>query len=278
MEYQDARRLEEQDWRDGDGEAMRLDETRRQEQASMLEKIRQQEEVRRLAEARRLEEDKARKTEAEEKDLKEHVKRQVSPGALRNIHQHGKTYTKSTVVQILRKTIVEGKLLSLTCEIVSENVFPVDEESAKIFMEIPQYDLLQIDAASVKGDKLFLNDVVHLEITNKKGLTVNLKEAIQVNKLRKLTNESMKLFAVQFPNFTRVEFDCNTKNANATICEDDSALEEVGKKAVVSHIESQSQPAPASAVRSKRKLVSCPWCVRTFTDADRYKKHIKDDH
>ena len=79
-------------------------------------------------------------------------------------------------------------------------------------MEIPKYDLLQIEAASVKYEKLFLNDVVHLEITNKKGLTVKLKEAIEVNKLRKLTNESMELFALQFPNFTRVEFDCNTKH------------------------------------------------------------------
>ena len=93
---------------------MRLDETRRQEQASMLDKIRQQEEARRLAEARRLEEDKARKTQADEKDLKEHVKSQVSPGALKSIHQHGKMYTKSTVVQILRKNIGEGKLISLT--------------------------------------------------------------------------------------------------------------------------------------------------------------------
>ena len=137
-------------------------------------------------------------------------------------------YTKSTVVQILRNNIVEGKLISLTLgdgETVSENVFPVDEESAKIIMEIPKYDLLQIEAASVKDEKLFLNDVVQAEITNKKGLTVKLKEAIEVNKLRKLTNESMELFALQFPNFTRVEFDCNTKNANATICEDDSALE-----------------------------------------------------
>ena len=94
----------------------------------MLEKIRQQEEARRLAEARRLEEDKARKTQADETDLKEHVKRQVSPGALKSIHQHGKMYTKSTVVQILRKNIVEGKLISLTLgdgETVSENVSPV---------------------------------------------------------------------------------------------------------------------------------------------------------
>ena len=115
-------------------------------------------------------------------------------------------------------------------EFVSENVFPVDEESANIIKEIPKYDLLQIEAASVKEEKLFLNDRVHLEIRDKKGLIVTLKEAIEVNKLRKLTKESMKLFALQFPNFSRVEFDCNKEMVNATVCGDDSSLAEVGIK------------------------------------------------
>ena len=272
-------------------EARRIEEDRRfQETRKLEEQTKKDEDIRRLEEARSLEipvddiniavpEEARRKQEYE--DLRKVIKGTITPGVLKSIHQHGKTYTESSIVQILGKNIVEGQLKSLTLgdgEFVSENVFPVDNESATLIMEIPTYELLQIEEASVKADKLILQDISHLEITNREGLKVQIKEAIEVKKLRKLTKDSMQLLSVQFPNLTKVEFNCHINDANATIYEDDPALKEVGKKTVVvKQIQSISQPAPASS-RPKRKMIHCPWCVRAFTDSDNYKKHIQNEH
>ena len=286
---EESRRLEEV--RRREDEARRIEEDRRLEETRKLEEqTKQDEDIRRMEEASRLEipvndikmplaEETRKKQEYE--DLRKVIKGTITPGVLKSIHQHGKTYTESSIVQILGKNIVEGQLKSLTLgdgEFVSENVFPVDQQSATLIMEIPTYELLQIEEASVKADKLILQDISHLEITNRKGLKVQIKEAIEVKKLRKLTKNSIQLLYVQFPNITKVEFNCHINDANATIYEDDHAFKEVEKKAVVvSQIQSISQPAPASS-RPKRKLTHCPWCVRAFTDSDNYKKHIQNDH
>ena len=51
-----------------------------------------------------------------------------------------------------------------------------------------------------------------------------------------------------------------------------SALERVGKKE-----EQPKEPSPPR-VRSKRKMESCPFCVRSFTDKENLKEHMRSDH
>ena len=53
-----------------------------------------------------------------------------------------------------------------------------------------------------------------------------------------------------------------------TIMADDGVLERVGKK---------EEPSPPR-VRSKRKMESCPLCVRSFTDKENLKEHMRSDH
>ena len=53
---------------------------------------------------------------------------------------------------------------------------------------------------------------------------------------------------------------------------DDGVLERVGKKE-----EQPKEPSPPR-VRSKRKMESCPLCVRSFTDKENLKEHMRSDH
>ena len=57
-----------------------------------------------------------------------------------------------------------------------------------------------------------------------------------------------------------------------TIMADDGVLERVGKKE-----EQPKEPSPPR-VRSKRKMESCPFCVRSFTDKENLKEHMRSDH
>ena len=57
-----------------------------------------------------------------------------------------------------------------------------------------------------------------------------------------------------------------------TIMADDGVLERVGKK------EEQPKEPSLPRVRSKRKMESCPFCVRSFTDKENLKEHMRSDH
>ena len=49
-------------------------------------------------------------------------------------------------------------------------------------------------------------------------------------------------------------------------------MERVGKK------EEQPNELSPPRVRSKRKMESCPFCVRSFTDKENLKEHMRSDH
>ena len=57
-----------------------------------------------------------------------------------------------------------------------------------------------------------------------------------------------------------------------TIMADDGVLERVGKKE-----EQPKEPSPPRA-RSKRKMESCLFCVRSFTDKENLKEHMRSEH
>ena len=137
--------------------------------------------------------------------------------------------------------------------------------------EIPQYDLLKLEAATLKDEKLFLNDVTNFEMFDQKGKQVHFKKEIECTRLRMLGNTAINRYARQFSKLTRVEFNSKEEEQNKKDKADPK------RKDIVNQIDTQSQPAPASS-RVKRKMYSCPWCVRSYTDDNGLKKHIKDAH
>ena len=148
-----------------------------------------------------------------------------------------------------------------------------DEDSAEMLNEIPKYDLLKLEGAAVKNEKNYITDCTHFETSDRKGELVHFTEAIEVRKLWVLGQAKIDRYAKQFPNLTELEF--NSENTNTKAAKNDTF--EALRNDIVYQIESQSQPAPASS-RAKRKLSSCPWCVRSFTDDSNFKKHINEDH
>ena len=203
--------------------------------------------------------------------MKEEVKNHLTPGVLETIHKTGIISTETVVVQIVKKIIVEGQLKSLTLsdgEFISENVYPVDEESANMLKEIPTYDLLKLEAATLKDEKLFLNDVTHFEMFDNKGKQVHFNKAIELTRLRMLGQTAIDRYAKQFSKLTRVEFNSKEQSKN-------DKTEK--RKDIVDQLETQSQPPPASS-RVKRNMNKCPFCVRSYTDNNDLKKHIRYAH
>ena len=105
------------------------------------------------------------------------------------------------------------------------------------------------------------------------GKTVNFEEPIETPNLKMISKETEEQFARNFPNDTKVEFNSQANKPKTNKNEQLTGI----KRKVVDQLESHSQP-PKASPRVKRKLLSCPWCVRTFTDGEKFKKHLNNDH
>ena len=265
---QEARRQEDRRQEDTmRQEARRHDEARRLEDTSVVEKepsrgeetkrledIRRQEE-RRHEEANKLEEARRKEKARSIAEMKEDVKKHVTPGVLHSIFKHGKTLTDTCVVQIIKKNIEDGKLKSLTLgdgELASNNVYPVDEESAEMIKEIPRYELVEVKAATINKEKLYLNHIIHFEMFDSNGKTVNFEEPIETPNLKMISKETEEQFARNFPNNTKVEFNSQANKPKTNKNEQLTGI----KRKVVDQLESHSQP-PKASPRVKRKLLSC---------------------
>ena len=109
-------------------------------------------------------------------------------------------------------------------------------------------------------DMISLNAIDHLELTNKRGESVQTNKPIlglEVDKLRKLNPATLKLWGIRFEKSTNVKFQCKKEVANldATILGVDPALAMVGGK-----------------------LFQCSYCVRSFSYEEKLVEHIDTEH
>ena len=91
-------------------------------------------------------------------------------GVLKSIHKDAKTVEKSPLVQLIAKEVTDGALTTLTLsdgQNFSSNVEPLNEELAEELNNIPMFDLIKIDCAMVRGDRVILTDIEHKAISNK---------------------------------------------------------------------------------------------------------------
>ena len=133
---------------------------------------------------------------------------------------------------------------------------------------LKRFVLVQINSAHVKKDMISLNAIDHLELTNRRG------ESVQINKpiLGVEVDRSLKLWGIRFEKTTNVDFKCKKEVANldATILRVDPALAVDG---------GCSQDADESqATRPKRKLFQCSYCVRSFSEEEKLVQHLDTEH
>ena len=153
---------------------------------------------------------------------------------------------------------------------------PKDDKAAENLNRINRFALVQIDQATVKGDKLVEDEVDILEISEKRGKVINLKKAYLgegVEKLKRIGADSMSLWGLKLIGGQKVEFRARKAGSdqNTTILKVDSVLEEVGNSSKA------SEPA-STEPRSKRKRTQCPFCVRTFSNTEASVKHVDCEH
>ena len=106
------------------------------------------------------------------------------------MHKEGRSYSHETILQVVELNKDEsGKLHSIALsdgEYVSHNF----ETPNRVMVEgLKRFDLVQINSAHVKKDMISLNTIDHLELTNKKGKSVQISKPIlgvEVDKQRKL--------------------------------------------------------------------------------------------
>ena len=157
-------------------------------------------------------------------------------------------------------------------EYVSHNI----ETPSQVMVEgLKRFDLVQINSAHVKKDMISLNAIDHLELTNRRGESVQINKPIlgvEVDRLRKLNPATLKLWGIRFEKTTNVDFKCKKEVANldATILRVDPALAVVGG---CSQDADESQPT-----RPKRKLFHCSYCVRSFSEEEKLVQHIDAEH
>ena len=95
------------------------------------------------------------------------------------------------------------------------------------------FDLVQINSAHMTKDMIGLDAIDHLELTNRRGESVQINKPIlgvEVDRLRKLNPATLKLWGIRFEKTTNVNFKCKKEVANldATILRVDPALAVVG--------------------------------------------------
>ena len=82
---------------------------------------------------------------------------------------------------------------------------------------LKRFGLVQINSAHVTKDMIGLDAIDHLELTNKKGDSVQISKPIlgvEVDKLRKLNSATLKLWGIRFEKSANVRFQCKKEVAN----------------------------------------------------------------
>ena len=127
----------------------------------------------------------------EEEGFERSMRKKVSVGDLLTMHKEGRTYSHETIVQVVELND-SGKLHSIAHsdgEYVSHNI----ETPSQVMVEgLKRFDLVQINSAHVKKDMISLNAIDHLELTNRRGESVQINKPIlgvEVDRLRKLNPE-----------------------------------------------------------------------------------------
>ena len=157
-------------------------------------------------------------------------------------------------------------------EYVSHNI----ETPSQVMVEgLKRFDLVQINSAHLTKDMVDLDAIDHLELTNKRGESVEITKPIlgvEVDKLRKLNPATLRLWGIRFEKSTNVKFQCKKEVANldATILTVDPALAVVGG--------SSKEADEAQPTRPKRKLFQCSCCVRSFSEEEKLVQHIDTEH
>ena len=222
-------------------------------------------------------EEKAEEVKIQDNELQnEEVRKLLTPGELLRMHKDAKC-SEAPVVQLLAKNVVEGKLLSMTISDgvkVSENVVPANDELGQRMNKIKQYDLIQIEKAAVFKSKIVLHAMDHLQMTDTDGQYVGIKEPVRAKEvvaLKKFRQETLDMWGIRFNMSTNVEM-VDKEDLNNTMLREDPLIMKVGQK------QSREDDDTMQSKRIKRSLVSCPFCIRTFTDQNSLKKHMSDDH
>ena len=120
--------------------------------------------------------------EREKLELESSIRKRLSLQDLLHIHRDAKTFSEETCLQILEKHYdpTTGKLSRVTLSdgaFVSSNVVPKDDKAAENLNRIDRFALVQIDQATVKGDKLVVDEVDIVDLSDKSGKDINLKKA-----------------------------------------------------------------------------------------------------
>ena len=110
-------------------------------------------------------------------------------------------------------------------------------------------------------------------LTDESGQYCPIKSAVKANgveSLRKIKQTTLDLWGIRFSNRKKVSV--NTVEVNNTLLDEDQFLMSAGSK------ERKEDQHMVSGSRTKRKMVSCSFCIRTFTDLENMKEHMKDAH
>ena len=227
-------------------EEVRVDEQQVDEGQQRQVEEEQQERLEEVEQRRQAEQQKKREQEKEEEDpkkiegkkLENGLRKRMSVGHLKTMHRDAKTLGQKTVVQVVEKHFdpSNGRLKSLALSdgaFVSQSVLPLNDQAAEGMNELRKFDLIEINCAFIRKDKLILEDIDHLEVCDKEGTSHQISGPIlglEITQLKRLNPETMKLWGVKYEVEKEVEFDCEktVKDPNETFLRADPALIEVG--------------------------------------------------
>ena len=100
--------------------------------------------------------------------------------------------------------VTDGALTTFTLsdgQNFSSNVEPLNEELAEDLNNIPMFDLIKIDCAMVRGDRVILTDIEHKAISNKDGDAIAISGPLTapgVQVLEELRLELLQVWAIRF--------------------------------------------------------------------------------
>ena len=206
-------------------------------------------------------------------------------GVLKSIHKDAKTVEKSQLVQLIAKEVTDGALTTLTLsdgQNFSSNVEPLNEELAEELNNIPMFDLIKIDCAMVRRDRVILTDIEHKAISNKDGDAIAISGPLTapgVQVLEELRPELLQVWGIRFGDEVDVVFNAKTTaNLDATLLQQDPYVTEVGQPSGA-----VTEPQPSVSGRNKCSLLLCPFCdamgiKRTFGDESKLKTHFNLEH
>ena len=95
------------------------------------------------------------------------------------------------MVQLIAKEVTDGALTTLTLsdgQNFYSNVEPLNEELAEELNNIPMFNLIKIDCAMVRGDRVILTDIEHKAISNKDGDAITISGPLTAPEFKSLKN------------------------------------------------------------------------------------------